>query len=414
MTRKLCQVSTFISSLGIVMALASRGIFVVGAKRTPFCKYGGSLRELPASYAYAATAKDALNSANLDAILIDATIVGNVNFLSQCDGGKTPRYCGLYSGVPIEKSALGVHKSCGSGLQSVITGAMEILAGSAKTCLTGGTEAMSSLPFLVRDVRFGTSLGKPYYLEDHIRKQFPDSYTGLTLQKMAEIIGERYKINRDMADAYAYKSHLKRKAALENKLLKDKLTSLTVTLKKKDVIIENDELPEVPSIDEFNSAPLLLSDGKIVTSLNSSVPVDGAAALVLANEGIVKCKNLQPLARVSGWACVGVDPLDTGLAATPAVMKLLQTVNLNIDDIDIFEINETFATNALATIKELKIDENKVNTHGGALALGHPVGATGARMAVHLVHQLNRGVKRAIAASSCGGGQGIAVLFEAV
>ncbi|XP_047536232.1 3-ketoacyl-CoA thiolase, mitochondrial-like [Vanessa atalanta] len=398
------------------MALASKGIFVVGAKRTPFCKYGGSLRELPASHAFAAAAKDALNSGNLNPTLVDSTIVGNVNFLSQCDGGKTPRYCGIYAGVSIDKPALGVNKACGSGLQAVLTGVMEILTGSADVCLTGGTELMSSLPILVRNVRFGTTLGSTYHFEDHIKKRFLDSYTGLSLEKMAENIAIKYNISREMSDDFALKSYLKWKAGQESKHFNDELTSLKVILRKKEVLIEKDELIEVNMTSDNMAKSLpLLEDGAVVTSLNSSVPADGAAALVLANEATVKRNNLIPLARVSGWATVGVDPLETGLAAVPAVKKLLQVTDTNIDSVDLFEINETFAAQVLATVTELKIDDSKVNVNGGALVLGNPVAATGARMAVHLVHHLNHiKAKRGIAVSSCGGGQGLAVMFEAI
>ncbi|XP_050352656.1 3-ketoacyl-CoA thiolase, mitochondrial-like [Nymphalis io] len=398
------------------MALASKGIFVVGAKRTPFCKYGGSLRELPSSHAFAAAAKDALNSGNLNPSLVDSTIVGNVNFLSQCDGGKTPRYCGIYAGVSIDKPALGVNKACGSGLQAVLTGAMEILSGSANVCLTGGTEIMSSLPILVRNVRFGTTLGSSYHFEDHIKKRFLDSYTGLTLEKMAENIAVKYKISREMADNFALNSYLKWKKEQESKHFNEELTSLSVMLRKKEVLVDKDELPEANmTLDDMAKSLTLLEDGAVVTSLNSAVPADGAAALVLANEATIERNNLIPLARVSGWASVGVDPMETGLAAAPAVKKLLQVTGKDIGSVDLFEINETFAVQVLATVRELKLDDSKVNVNGGALVLGNPVAATGARMAVHLVHHLKHNkAKRGIAVSSCGGGQGVAVMFEAV
>ncbi|CAH2089124.1 unnamed protein product [Euphydryas editha] len=398
------------------MALALKGIFVIGAKRTPFCKYGGSLRELPASHVYAAAAKEALNSGNLDPSLVDSTIVGNVNFLSQCDGGKTSRYCGIYSGVPIEKPALGVNKTCGSGLQAVITSAVELSTGAADLCLTGGTELMSSLPFLVRDFRFGSTLGSSYHFEDYYKKQFFDSYSRLTLEKMAENIAQKYKISRDEADRYAFKSHSKWKAGRDSNIFNDEITSLTVNLRKKEFLLSIDELFDTKiDMDTVANAPSLLDDGNVVTSLNSSMPADGAAALVLANEAAIERNSLTPLARVSGWACVGSDPLEPGLATVDAVNRLLKVTGTDIDTVDLFEINETFASQVLATIKQLKVDESKVNINGGALVLGNPVAATGARLAVHLVHLINRRrAKRAIAVSSCGGGQGVAVMFESV
>ncbi|CAG4989506.1 unnamed protein product [Colias eurytheme] len=398
------------------MALASRGIFVVGAKRTPFCKYGGSLRELPASHAFAAAAKDAIQTANFDPNLIDCTIIGNCFFLSQCDGGKTPRYCGIYSGVPIEKPALGVNRTCASGLQAIVTGGMEILTNSAKACLTGGTEIMTALPMLVRNVRFGTTLGKAYQVEDHIKTQFPDSYTGLTLQKMAEDLAKRMNISREDVDNFAMESHLKWKRAQEAKLFDLEVTKLEVTLNKRANTVKIDDLPDTEiNQDKLYTLLPIIEDGQIVTSGNSASPADGAAALLLANEELVNKHNLTPLARLSGWACVGVDPLDTGLGAVSAVRRLMDVVDTRLEDVDLFEINETFASQTLAIINELRIDKNKVNVSGGAIALGHPVAATGARMATHLVHQLRtQGLKKVVAASSCGGGQGIALMFESV
>ncbi|XP_075981392.1 3-ketoacyl-CoA thiolase, mitochondrial-like [Anticarsia gemmatalis] len=393
---------------------SAKAIFIIGAKRTPFCSYGGSLRELPASHAFAAAAKDAIQAANLDPSYIDNTVVGNVNFLSQCDGGKTPRYCGIYSGVPISSPALGVSKSCGTGLQAIITSAVDILTGNSKISLTGGTELMSALPMLVRNVRFGTALGKPYLLEDHIKNLFPDSYTGLTMQKMAEDLAKKHGVSREEVDEFALQSHLKWKAAQESKVFDQELSSLTVTLKKKDLTIDKDELPR-PSLktEDLNQLPSVLEDGDIITAGNSCLPADGAAALLIASEGSVTSHNLRSLARVAAWSCVGVDPVDTGVAAVTAVRKLMDEQRLKVADIDLFEINETFASQALITAKLLNIDLEKVNVNGGALALGHPVAATGARMATHLVHELGRrNLKRAIAASSCGGGQGIAILLE--
>ncbi|XP_052743654.1 3-ketoacyl-CoA thiolase, mitochondrial isoform X2 [Bicyclus anynana] len=350
------------------MTLRRKAIFVVGAKRTPFCKHGGYLRELPASYTFAAAAKDALNAAKLNSNLVDCTVVGNVNF--------------------------------------------EISVGPAKACLTGGTEIMSSLPFLVRNMRFGSALGVPYHFEDYIKHQVLDSFTGLSLQKMAEIVAEKYKITRQMADDFAYNSLLKRKSA-SSKILQDELTPLTAPFKKKEVFVDKDDVDSNPELNNFSNAPTLISDGTIVTSLNSSAPADGAAVLVLADEETIRSRGMTPLARVVAHAAVGADPY--GLGTVAAVNKLMNDTGMSVDDVDLFEINETFATEVLATMKELKLDTQKVNVSGGALALGHPVAATGARMAVHLVHQLrHRNGKRAVAASSCGDGQGLAVMFESV
>nr|XP_032519837.1 3-ketoacyl-CoA thiolase, mitochondrial-like [Danaus plexippus plexippus] len=412
----------------LVMALATKDIFVIGAKRTPFCKFGGSLRELPASYVFASAGREVLKESGLNPSLVDCTIIGNVNFLSQCDGGKTPRYCGIYSGVSIDKPALGVNRTCGSGLQSIISGAIEILTGQANVVLSGGTEVMSSLPFLVRNLRFGSTLGKMYHFEDYIKTQIVDTHIGLSLHQIAENIAKRYNINREMVDRFALNSRLKWKAgnlsipsvfailhsARETKLFEDEIAPVTDSVK--DVIItEDDCVDENRNIEEYVKAPASLDDGKIVTPLNSTVAADGAAALLLASERSIIESNIRPLARLVGIASVGVDPVETGLGAVLAIRKLLEVMKLEPDDVDLFEINETFASQTLATMKLLKLPEDKVNVSGGALALGHPVAASGARLAVHLVHRLRGGsARRVLAASSCGGGQGVAAMFESV
>lgn len=398
------------------MATGSKAIFILGAKRTPFCSYGGPLRELPASHVFAAAAKEAIISANIDPSLIDNTIVGNINFLSQCDGGKTPRYCGIYSGVPISSPALGVSKACGTGLQTIINSALDILIGTSKITLTGGTDLMSSLPMLVRNVRFGTALGASYRLEDHIQKQIPDSVTGLTMQKMVENLAKKYGVTREDVDEFAVQSRLKWKTAEESNLFKQELASITVTLKKKQIVIDRDQPSQSSVTTEYlKQLPALIEDGEVLTSGNVSAPADGAAALLIAHEEAVRSHGLLPLARVVGWTSVGVDPKDAGIGAVHAVKKLLEEQNLRIDDVDLFEINENFASQALIAAKELKVDLKKLNVSGGALALGDPISATGARMATHLVHELRRrNLKRGIAASSCGGGQGVAVLLEKV
>ncbi|XP_053614480.1 3-ketoacyl-CoA thiolase, mitochondrial-like [Plodia interpunctella] len=372
------------------MVIPSKGIFIVGAKRTPFCKYGGSLRETPACHVFAAAAKDAIQSSNIDPKAIDHTFVGNVHFLSQCDGGKTPRYCGIYSGVPIEKPALGINKACGSGLQAVINGALEILTGLAKVTLTGGTEQMSTQPHLVRNVRFGAGLGGSYQFEDHVTTQFVDSRSGMTLAKAAEELAMKNLVTREEADEYAMKSYLKWKAAQASNIFANELTSVTTRIKNKEITVTQDELPEP----DLSFERLAAVSGSIITNRNSASPADGAAAVLLADEQTVTSQQLSPLARVTGW----------GPAAAVGVQQ-----------VDLFEINDIFATQAIITSRELDIDPCRVNVDGGAVTLGHPVAATGARMTVHLVHEMRRrNLKKGVVASSCGGGQGIALLLESM
>ncbi|XP_013192461.2 3-ketoacyl-CoA thiolase, mitochondrial-like [Amyelois transitella] len=393
------------------MVVPNKGIFVVGAKRTPFCKYGGSLRELTASYIFATAAKGAIQSAELDPSIIDHTFVGNVNYLSQCDGGKTPRYCGIYSGVPIDKPALGVNKACGSGLQAVINGALEILTGLARVSLTGGTEQMTSLPHLVRNVRFGATLGGSYQFEDHITTQFVDSRSGLTLQKVAEELAKNYNVTREDADKYASESRLKWKAAQTSNVFVEELVSVTATMRKKEITVSEDEVTDDDSsLQGLEALQPTLIDGSVVTAGNSAAPADGAASLLLTDEETVTRHQLRPLARVAGWACVGGDP-ESGLGAVTAVERLLEVTR--VKEVDLFEISDMFASQAVVTSRQLNIDPDQLNVSGGALTLGHPVAASGARIAVHMVHELRRrNLKTGVVASSCGGGQGIALLLE--
>ncbi|XP_048483683.1 3-ketoacyl-CoA thiolase, mitochondrial [Plutella xylostella] len=388
------------------MAL-SKEIFIVAAKRTPFCQYGGALRELPAALAFAAAAKEAMQTARIDPSIVDATIVGNVNFLSQCDGGKTARHCGLYSGVPVERPALGVNLACGAGLQAVISGCIELLTTPASVILTGGTEIMSSLPLLVRNARFGTTLGAPYQLEEYISKQHRDSYSGLTLQESAEMLAKEHQVTRKEVDEFALQSHLRWNAAHEAGILKEQIAPVTVTIKNKQLNVDADDVRDVTeeSLSELTPS---VEDGTVVTEGNSSRPADGAAAIILADASAISRYNLTPLARVVAWSRRGVAPARAGGAAQECARELLSG-----RDVDLIEINETFAAQALITARELRVDRGRVNVNGGALAVGHPAAATGAAMAVNLVYELRRrNLKTAVATSSCGGGQGVAIMLE--
>ncbi|CAG5014879.1 unnamed protein product, partial [Parnassius apollo] len=291
----------------------------------------------------------------------------------------------------------------------------EILTGAANICLVGGTELMSSLPLLVRNVRFGTSLGTAYKLEDHIKKQLVDTFCGHSMEKIAEQIAKKYKLSREAVDQYTLLSHIKWSSAQEAKVFDDEITPTFAKVDKKDAIVRDEKPRSNLLLEDLATLAPVMDDGSIITSGNSSAPADGAAALILANEESVNKFKVTPMARLTAWACVGVDPVEAGLGAVVAILKLLAVSNKKIKDVDLFEINETFASQAIAIVKELRIDPSKVNVNGGALSVGNPVAATGARMAAHLSHQIRRNNARiAVAASSCGGGQGVAILLESL
>ncbi|GBP63378.1 3-ketoacyl-CoA thiolase, mitochondrial [Eumeta japonica] len=371
------------------MALLPKGIFIVGAKRTPFGAYGGVLKDTPASHAFAVAAREAFKSANVDPALVDTTIVGNVNFLSQCDGGKTPRYCGTYSGVPLSKPALGVNKACGSGYQAIINGAMDIVTGVAKVSLTGGTENMSSLPLLVRNVRFGTTLGASYQVEECVSHQALDSFSGLTLVELTENMAKKNGITKREADEFTIESHKRWKAAFRNGLFNSEIAAMTMTVGDHEVEFRNDSLPnpEIKLEEIARHTPISGTDG-IITTGNSAPVADGAAALILASEEALKAHSWTPLVRLVGWACIGVDPDEMNSGAVVATKKLLNMAKYQMKDMDLVEINDSFSAHVLACNKELDADIRKVNVSGGSMALGYAPGSSTARAATHLVHQL--------------------------
>ncbi|CAG9127563.1 unnamed protein product [Plutella xylostella] len=283
----------------------------------------------------------------------------------------------------------------------------ELLTTPASVILTGGTEIMSSLPLLVRNARFGTTLGAPYQLEEYISKQHRDSYSGLTLQESAEMLAKEHQVTRKEVDEFARQSHLRWKAAQEAGILKEQIAPVTVTIKNKQQTIDTDDVRAVTeeSLSELRPS---VEDGTVVTEGNSSRPADGAAAIILADASAISRHHLTPLARVVAWSRRGVAPARAGCAAQECARDLLSRRG-----VDLIEINETFAAQALIAARELRMDRGRVNVNGGALAVGHPAAATGAAMAVNLVYELRRrNLKTAVATSSCGGGQGVAIMLE--
>ncbi|XP_073954141.1 3-ketoacyl-CoA thiolase, mitochondrial-like [Choristoneura fumiferana] len=400
------------------MAVAiNKGIFIVAAKRTPFGRYGGKLRDVHPSDLLAAAAKDAFKASGVSPALVDTVNIGQVNGLSgTSDGGLAPRHASLKSGVPQEKPALGVNRLCGSGFQAIINSAQDIITGAAQVSLAGGTENMSAVPFVVRNVRFGTALGQNIEFEDSLNRSSLDTFCNFTMPQTAENLAERYKLQRSEVDAFALQSQQRWKAAFDAGLFNEEMSPVTVKVKKQDVVVSVDEHPRPETTPEgLAKLPVLFRKGGVVTAGNSSGVNDGAGALVLASEEAAGQHGLKPLARLLGWSFVGVDPSVMGIGPVPAIQSLLAANKLSLKDIDLIEINEAFAAQTLACVKELGIDQSILNVNGGAVALGHPVGASGARITAHLAYELRRrGLKRGIGSACIGGGQGIALLLETV
>ncbi|XP_012149244.1 yippee interacting protein 2 [Megachile rotundata] len=399
------------------MSIVTKGVFIVAAKRTPFGTMGGVFANKTATDLSAVAATSALQSAGLKPEKVDNVIFGHVLSLSSSDGAFLARHAALKSGVPLEKPACSINRLCGSGFQSIVSGAQSILTGEAKIVLTGGAENMSQAPFVVRNVRFGTVLGQKHEFEDSLWLGLLDTYCNMPMGMTAEKLGAQFGINRQQVDEFALRSQQLWKAANDAGRFKEELAPVTVTIKKQEVVVNVDEHPRPQTTPQSLAKlpPVFKKDG-LVTAGSASGVCDGAGAVILASEEAVKTEGLKPLARLVGSCVVGVDPSIMGIGPSPAIKQLLKITNKTMDDIELVEINEAFGAQTLACAKDLNLDINRLNVDGGAIALGHPLAASGSRITAHLVHELRRrnSKKFGIGSACIGGGQGIAVMVEAL
>jgi len=398
------------------MSAVTKGIFIVGAKRTAFGTFGGSFKNTSSIVLQTAACKAVLQSANCQPELVDSVNIGNVIPASSPDGGYLPRHVSLHTGVPIEKPALGLNRLCGSGFQAVVSGALDIMSGAAEISLTGGVDNMSQAPFIVRNTRFGTTLGGSYNFEDSLWTALTDTYCKLPMALTAENLAVKYNINRETVDKFALRSQQNWKKGQDEGAFKAEITPFKLKVKGKEVDFAVDEHPKVNTTMESLAKlqPVFKKDG-VVTAGSASGICDGAAAVLLASESAASKHNLKPLARLVAYSIVGVPPEIMGFGPVPAIEGVLKAANLTLNDIDLIEINEAFGVQALACAQALNIDFNKFNLNGGAIALGHPLAASGSRITGHLAHELKRkNLKRAIGSACIGGGQGIAVLIESI
>ncbi|KAJ9592202.1 hypothetical protein L9F63_001318 [Diploptera punctata] len=423
------------------MAALTKGVFVVAAKRTPFGTFGGKFVKKSITDLQEVANKAVIASSGLRPDQIDSVVIGNVNACSSSDGAFMPRHAALRAGIPIDRPALGVNRLCGSGFQAVVNGAQNILVGDSKVVLTGGAENMSQSPYVARDIRFGTTLGAPLNLEDSLWVGLTDSYCKTPMAVTAENLAEQYKIPREEVDQFSYRSQVLWKKAHDGGHFKEELVPVTVKVKGKEQVVDVDEHPRPQTtLEGLAKLPAIFKKGGVVSAGSASGIVwctiilyftininqiwilmyfqgisDGAGALILASEEAVKEYGLKPLARLVAYGVVGVEPTIMGIGPAPAIQNVLKVSGLQLNDIDLVEINEAFAAQTLACQKELKLDLEKLNVNGGAIALGHPLGASGARITTHLVHELRRQKKKYGIGSACiGGGQGIAVLLESI
>jgi acetyl-CoA acetyltransferase family protein len=387
-------------------------VVILGGARTAFGTYGGALRDTSATDLGVVAAKGALERTKVDPAKIDHVIFGNV-IQTSGDAVYLARHVGLRSGVPKEVPALTVNRLCGSGLQAILLGMQEIQLGQADFVLAGGTENMSMAPHQIRGARWGLPLGEQR-LEDVLWVALVDSYNGLGMANTAENLGRKYGITRQAADEFAYRSHMLAAKARESCRFGDEIVPVEVRTKKGTTIVDKDEhIRPDTTLEALGKLTARFEKDGTVTAGNASGINDGAAAVVVASAEAAAKAGLTPVARiVSGGVC-GVDPDIMGIGPAPASRRALQRAGLKVEDMDLVEINEAFATQYLAVEKELGLDRERTNVHGGAIALGHPLGASGARLALTLMTELGRRRGRYGLASLCiGGGQGIAAIFE--
>jgi len=395
------------------MSKLSKTIVIVGAKRTAFGAMQGSLKGLSANDLGVVAAKAALAQSRVLADAIGHVIFGNV-LQSSADAIYCARHIGLKAGLPITTPALTVNRLCGSGFEAIVQGAQQLLLGDAEAVLVGGTENMTQAPHVIRGGREGFAFGKSPQLEDTLWSSLTDSYCNTPMAVTAENLATKYGITRQQCDEYALQSQQRWASAQERGLFKDEIEAVSLTSKKGTTTFDKDEHARPQTTLEILAklAPVFKKDG-VVTAGNASGICDGAAALVLTTADFAQAKGLTPLAKLVQWGVAGVDPTLMGIGPVPAIQSALARAGLKLSDIDRVEVNEAFAPQYLAVEKELGLDRAKTNVNGGAIALGHPLGASGARITAHLVYELARSGGRYAVGSACiGGGQGLAVVLE--
>ena len=392
----------------------SKDVFILGGARTPMTQHVGALKDFSAIDLGAIASKAALERSGTKPEWVDHVVFGNVQ-QSSVDAHYGARHVGLKAGLPQEVPALTVNRLCGSGIQAVLSGAQHIQLDEAGVVLAGGMENMSQVPHIIRGLRGGLKLGQGK-LEDWLWEGLNDPYAGCSMAITAENCATKYGISREDSDTYALRSQQLANKAWTSGIMKDEVTPVEIKSKKGVTLVDKDDhmRPET-TMEGLAKLPTVFKKDGVVTAGNASGIVDGAAALVIAGENAVKDKGLKPLGRIVSWATVGVDPTLMGMGPAPAIRKALERANLKLADLDLIEINEAFAPQYLACEKELGLDRDKVNVNGGAIALGHPLGASGARLLLTLLLELRRRGKKYGVASACiGGGQGIAMIIEAV
>lgn len=389
-------------------------VYIMSAVRTPIGKFGGSLASMTAADMGVVAAKAAMERAGIRPDQVEETIFGNAR---QAGGGPNPaRQISIRSGVPQEVPAYTVNKACASGLKSIALAYQEIATGNLNCVLAGGTESMSRLPYYLDGARWGYRLGHQELVDGMYRDGFFCPMSQMVMGETAEVLAEQYKISREEQDQYALCSQTRATLAIESGRFQDEIVPVTLESKKGPQTFNRDEHPFIgATLEKMGKLSPVFSKSGTITAGNSSGITDGAAAAVIASEGFAKQNNVKPLARILAVISAGVDPRIMGIGPVPALRKMEQKHELRLGDFDLIELNEAFAAQVLACDRDLHFDRDRLNVNGGAIALGHPIGCTGTRITVTLVHEmLKRRAKRGVATLCVSGGMGMALALENV
>ena len=393
-------------------------VVVLSAARTPIGRYGGSFKDIHPAELGAVASRAAIERAGLTADAIEEVLIGHGR---QAGSGPNPaRQVGHRAGVPHRAPAQTINKACASGLQAIVSGAQSIALGESSIVLAGGIESMSRMPYLIDaiDARWGHRMGNFTLVDGMYRDGFQCPLSNMIMGETAEVLARQYGITREASDCFALDSQRKAKAAIDGGYFAREIAPVTVTVKGQPMTIDRDEHPRGDTtIESLRRLPPVFGevDGEpgIITAGSSSGITDGGAAVVLASADAARARGLKPRARILGWASAGVDPRLMGIGPVPAIHKLAERTGLASDAFDLVELNEAFAAQALAVLKDVPISSDRLNVNGGAIALGHPIGCTGARIVVTLLHELERrGATRGLATLCVSGGMGMALAIE--
>jgi acetyl-CoA C-acetyltransferase len=388
-------------------------VLILSAVRTAIGKYGGSLRDFSAPDLGVAVAQTALEQAGIEPGEVEEVIFGHARQAGS--GPNSARQIAVRAGIPVSVPAYTVNKACASGMKAIVLGHQEIALGNADVVLVGGAEAMSRIPYFVEGARWGARLGHRTLVDGMYQDGFFCPLAKMVMGETAEVLAEQYHIPREEQDAYALCSQQRAQRAVLSGRFADEIVPVTVKDKKGEWLFQTDEHPRFETTAEgLAKLPAVFSKTGTITAGNSSGITDAAAALVLVSEGRVKRAAAKPLARIAACATAGVDPRTMGIGLVPAVQKLLAKTARRLEDFDLIELNEAFAAQVLACDRELHFDRDRLNVNGGAIALGHPIGCTGARITVTLLHEmLKRRGPRGLATLCVSGGMGMALELEA-